>query len=202
MKKIKTMVLALSSICMINVIAANSSIEGQWKNEKAKVSVLVEKTYDGIRVKRLDRTNWIKYESTRANQFRDNDGNTYLLRRDGNLEWESYDGRRRIVFARAVSSSSIKPKGSTHIERNHYYGRDFYRSLEGKWINRSTGQSIWIKERRKSIRVKAHRRGWVTFRPRANRTFVDPHGNRYQVKNGRLSYTSYSGDFYMRFVKY
>ena len=198
--------LAILAVFQLATASAGSSVEGRWKNAKAKVSVLVEKTSEGIRVKRLDRTDWIAYESTRADQFRDADGNTYLLRSDGYLEWESNDGRRRIVFAKQpIQGSSYvesNPTVTKHIERNHYYGKDFYRSLKGKWINKSTGQSILIKEGRKSIRVKTRRSGWVTFRPRTNRTFIDQDGNRYQLKNGRLSYTSYSGDFYMRFVKY
>ena len=206
MKNLKTALLfAFLFLLQTTVVSANAAIEGRWKNLKAKVSLLVEKTSTGIRVKRLDRANWIKYESTRPDQFRDAEGNTYQLTNDSHLEWESYDGRRRIAFARLDQISSTAesiPSTTKHIERNHYYGKNINRSLRGRWINKSTGQSIYVKERRNSIRVKARRGGWVTFRPRTNRTFVDQQDNRYQLKNGRLSYTSYSGDFYMRFVKY
>ena len=182
--------------------SVRQEIEGFWTNVQKNVSVEVRQTYDGIKVKRRDRSQWISYEKMRSNQYRDRQGNTYYLRTDGLLEWESYDGRKRLRFNRASNPQSysrdLETDRDIHIERNHYYGG----SLEGRWINQSTGQIVQVKTRRKTIRVKAHRGGWVTFRPRSNQSFVDDRGNRYRVQHGKLIYTSYSGDFMMRFVRY
>ena len=198
--------LILGSIIAAPSAFASHDIEGRWKNARTNVGLEVEKIYDGIRVKRLDKANWIKYKSIRSNQFKDRNGNTYALRSDGILEWESYDGRKRLRFTKdEYGSDGLTYRDRTpekYVERNHYYGPNRNPVLEGKWINKSTGQAVFVKERKRHIKVKAHRGGWVSFKPRHNRSFVDDHGNRYQLKNGKLAYTSYSGDFYMRFVRY
>ena len=206
----KTLISVWSLILGTFIVSANAfashDIEGRWKNARTNVGLEVEKTYDGIRVKRLDKANWIRYESIRSNQFKDRNGNTYALRTDGVLEWESYDGRKRLRFTKDdyhIDGYTYPDRTpDKYVERNHYYGKDKYRTLEGKWINKSTGQAVWVKVRSRHIKVKAHRGGWITFKPRHNRSFVDDHGNRYQLRNGKLAYTSYSGDFYMRFVRY
>ncbi len=178
---------------------ANGDVEGRWQNTRTNVLLEVEKTYNGIRVKRLDKSGWIRYESIRRDQFRDHEGNTYEILPDGRLEWQSSDGRRRLRFNRTAPQQNIyRSPGDKHIERNHYYGR----SLDGKWINKSTGQTILVKKKRHYIKVKARRSDWVIFKPSRHNRFVDDQGNFYKLNNGRLSYSSYSGDFYMRFIKY
>ena len=190
-------------------VTANHDIEGLWKNARTNVSLEVRKTYDGISVKRLDRSGWIDYRSFRNDQFRDSRGNTYVLQDNGILEWESYEGRKRLQFKKDHSDSHYQSQtgsghhGDKYVERNYHYGKGRNdRSLEGRWINKSSGQAIMIKERRRSIKVKAHRGGWTTFDQRRGHVFVDHYGNRYEFRNGRLSYTSQSGDFMMRFMRY
>ncbi len=208
MRSIKTFLgICLLSIFAMSVVRGNHDIEGEWTNRRAGVSVQVEKTSHGIKVKRLDRADWIYYESFRGGEYRDQNGNTYILNDEGILEWQSYNGRKKLRFQKNLNPSyrddhpGLKNR-DTYIERNHHYGNSNRHGLEGKWINQSTRQTIVVKERRNKIKVRAARTGWVTFERRRGQRFVDDRGNMYKWQRGSLTYESRNGDFYMRFVPY
>ncbi len=190
---------------------ANHHIEGIWENARTQISVQVEQVSNGIRVQRLDKNGWHTYREFREDQYRDQHGNTYILYGD-RLEWESNNGRKRLSFRKTSSRHpdrydyrSERGSKDTYIERNHYRqgSHDVDRNrLDGKWINASTGQSIHIKHRRRGIKVRAHRGGWTTFHRQSRDTYRDHRGNEYRIARRGITYTSWNGDFMMRFRRY
>lgn len=198
---------------------ANQDLEGTWKNEQNQITLIIQSTNNGIRVRRSGQNRWYEYERIRQNQFRDREGNTYYFNRDNTLEWEDRSGNKRIRFTR-WSESLMRQQGHgdqfsrnrnrhgkhTYVERNHHYGRSYHtvvgtHGLQGRWINRTTGQVIHVKAKNNRLQVKAQRGGWETFNRRDGNTFVDRRGNHYDVIGNKLIYTSRNRDFRMEFDK-
>jgi len=203
--------MTLNAACLVLFItiqaSAKSGVEGIWINSARGLTVFVEAIPDGIRVKRTDQQRWYEYEEYRVGQYRDADGNNYYFVDDSKLEWEGKDGKKRIIFSRgsmpepSIVQNSPKSAHDVHIERNYFYGESARPSeLEGRWMNLSTGQSIFIKARANHIKVRAHRGGWTTFFRDDRNTFFDNRGNRYDALPGKMIYRSKTGDFKMAFV--
>ena len=221
MKTSKSILMAVFALLSFTLeVRANQRLEGIWENQQNRIILTIESTSDGIRVKRSGQNRWYTYHQIRENQFRDGEGNVYYLNHDNSLEWEDRNGKKRIRFFRRQHNPSDRAeyrhpsqgspqhrKSSTHIERNHHYGRSGRYSvgtheLQGKWINATTGQAIQIQARNNQLKVRANREGWVTFRRSDANTFIDRRGNRYDFIHNRLVYTSRNGDFRMEFSKY
>jgi len=204
--------ITLSATCLIffgsTQVHGKNDVEGKWINATKGLTLIVETTSNGIRVKRTDQQNWYEYEEYRVGQYRDKDGNNYYLIDGEKLEWEGKDGERRLVFSRgSIPTSSIplendaKDQSEYHVERNYYYGDAFGPSqLEGWWRNRSSGQSIFVQAHKHLIKVRAHRGGWTTFYRDDRNTYFDNRGNRYDISAGKMFYSSRSGDFKMVFI--
>ncbi len=217
-------------ICMVAAIGlplnaqADQRLDGTWESSRNNLILIIESTSNGIRVKRSDQNRWYQYEEYREGQYRDQQGNNYYLIDNNTLEWEDHSGRKYLRFQRRSQKSDYNSADQasghldsrysyddrnkdTHIERNHHFGRNprntfvSTHQLTGRWINRTTGQTISVKARRNGLRVKAHRSGWSNFSRRDGNTFIDPRGNRYDFQGGRLTYTSYSRDFLMEFQR-
>ncbi len=184
-------------------------IDGVYENQKAKVKVQVELTTNGMRAKRLGQDQWYDYEQIRPGQYRDGQGNTYYLLEENQIEWEGPEGKKRIRFVKsdgALSDDTSSPKqGNTYVHRNHFItNRQFVsaRSLRGRWINPSTGQSISIRASRSGkMEVRGSQTRWITFQRSDGNTFRDRKNNRYHFDKGTLTYTSREGDFMMRFER-
>lgn len=183
-------------------------IDGIYENQKANVQVLVESTAHGMRVRRLDQSQWYEYEQIRPGQFRDNQGNTYYIVEDSQIEWEDPEGEKRIRFVKSDVASTPAPSskhGNTSIQRNdHISNRQFIsaRSMRGRWINPSTGQSINIRASRSGkMEVRGSQTRWITFHRSDGNTFRDRKNNQYHFDKGILTYTSREGDFMMRFKR-
>ena len=204
--------ITLLSTCLVFFISvqaiANNDVDGIWINSLKGLTVIVESTSRGIRVKRQDQQTWYEYEEYRVGQYRDAEGNNYYLVDASKLEWEGSNGKRRIVFNKSPLpdgsiAHAIREGGNqdVHIERNHYYGETSRPSrLEGRWRNKSTGQSITIQAHADFIKVRAHRGGWTTFYREDRNTYFDSRGNRYDVLPAKVIYLSESRDFKMVFV--
>lgn len=185
------------------------NLDGWWKNDQTNLLLLVESTDDGFQTKRLDQEVWYTYIQFREGQFRDHDGNTYFLMGDRNLEWEDHRGSKRLRFHRSDTPLEYVNRRngySSYPDTDYKSGKNENnnvnsRSLDGRWINLSTSQKIFVKSKRNRIKVKANRGGWATFDRTNRRGWIDQQGNRYEFRNGRLIYTSRNGDFMMRFVK-
>jgi hypothetical protein len=177
-------------------------IEGYWKNDRAKITIIVEQTPDGIRTKRLDQTQWYTYSKIRKNFYRDREGNTYFLIDDNQLEWENQSGLKKIRFQRTNAPSEYK--SDIYADRQTQYivpvpdPGSSAKLLEGRWINRTTRQTIRIKANRKDLKVRTSRSGWRQFDWTGD-AWQDRFGNVYYVDNGRLFYSSRSGDLILRF---
>lgn len=213
---------------LMNFASANDSdhqLEGIWESENNQITLIIESTNNGIRVKRKGQNRWYEYHQYRPNQFTDSEGNIYFLMRDRILEWEDHRGRKRLRF-RKIGSERYAEKSDQHdnwredtydrssrwrqdsnISGHHNTGKSSRkivsaRHLNGRWINQTTGQTIFIKARNNRLRVKAHRGGWENFERRDGNTFVDHRGNRYVLNQKRLVYTSRRRDFRMDFVRH
>ncbi len=196
----------LLSLGMSDLLA--NPIDGIYENQKAKVKVQVESTANGMRAKRLDQNRWYEYEQIRPGQFRDSQGNTYYIIEDDQIEWEGPEGKKRIRFMRSdagQTDASGSKQGSTYMQRNHYISnRQFVsaRSLRGRWINPSTGQSINIRASQSGrMEVRGSQTRWITFRRSDGNRFRDRKNNEYFFDKGTLTYTSREGDFMMRFER-
>ncbi len=210
--------ICIALACLPAMATARSlQVEGTWENTRAQITLLVEITSEGIKVLRNNQSRWYYYQEIRTDQYRDQDGNTYSLIDHNTLEWESIDGEKRIRFYKGTRNGSkarIKSnsRSDVHIQRNHYYkggkSRRFGsrtvhpRTLEGKWLNNHTGQTIRVKAKRNRLYVRAKRTGWVRFHQGYDQTFTDQYGNSYEYDHGRLTYISRNRDFKMTFHRY
>lgn len=217
-------------ICILTTIGlplsaqADQRLDGTWESTRNNLILIIESTGNGIRVKRSDQNRWYQYEVYREGQYRDQQGNNYYLIDNNTLEWEDHSGRKYLRFQRRSQKSDYNSAGQasghpdsryryddgkndTHIERNHHFGRNTRNvfvsthQLTGRWINRTTGQTISVKARRNGLRVKAHRSIWSNFSRRDGNTFIDHRGNRYDFQGGRLTYRSHNRDFLMEFQR-
>lgn len=201
----RTLLLAILFLPGMPLLMANP-IDGIYKNQKANVQVLVESTENGMRARRLDQSQWYDYEQIRPGQFRDKQGNTYYILEANQIEWEGPAGKKRIRFVKSdVTTGSPTNQGNTYVQRNHYISnRQFVsaRSLRGRWINPSTGQSISIRASRSGkMEVRGRQTQWITFHRSDGNTFRDRKNNQYYFDKGTLTYTSREGDFMMRFER-
>ncbi|MBK8506785.1 MAG: hypothetical protein IPL46_34155 [Saprospiraceae bacterium] len=219
-------VVAMSLICFANVAHADHHLEGVWESDRNQIVLTIETIKEGIRVKRTGQNRWYEYLEYRENQFRDSQGNIYYLLGDNTLEWEDKSGKKRLRFQKKSNirqhAAESRPRDSqdnwdaqegardrdNYIERNHYYGHQGQQasvsthSLDGRWINQTTGQVISVKSKNNTLRIKAHRGGWETFYRKDGNTFIDSHGNRYDAHKNELSYSSRRADFYMTFRRF
>ena len=178
------------------------SIEGYWKNDRTGITVHIEHTVDGIRARRLDQSIWYTYSQIRSNFYRDGEGNTYFLIDDDLLEWENKTGLKKIRFQRARTTQEYQ--ADTYTDRHQR--SDIHISnqaipaklLQGRWINKTTGNVIQIKTIRQDLDVRTRHSGWRRYEW-AGDEWRDRFGNKYYLSNGSLFYTSRSGDLIMRF---
>jgi hypothetical protein len=215
----------MSLVGYANATDANRDLEGIWESDRNQIVLTIESTNDGIRVKRAGQDRWFEYREYREDQFRDSQGNIYYLLSDKSLEWEDQSGKKRLRFRKKSDSLQDATDSSerhyhdersaaddmrdrdNYIERNHYYGHQSRKivpthSLNGRWINQTTGQMISVKSKHNTLRIKAHRGGWETFYRKDGNTFTDNQGNRYDASKNELTYRSRRGDFYMVFRRY
>lgn len=201
MRFFKLIIVSLIAFGPFRAANAAHQIEGYWLNTRNHVGIDIEETSHGIRVRRTDQNKWYQYDRIRVDQYRDSQGNTYYQFDNDELEWESYDGRRRIKFRR-----SHRDERYGHDYRDRYHDDSpgtyhIYKQLSGRWINESTGLRIQIKEKRNRLKVKT-RGKWRDFRQTRGGDFIDQRGNRYRIRQGWLEYVSHHGDLVMRFKKY
>jgi hypothetical protein len=222
--RILILFVGMSLISFANTTHADRDLEGIWESDRNQIVLTIETTKEGIRVKRSGQTRWYEYLEYRENQFRDSLGNTYYLLSDNTLEWEDRSGKKRLRFQKRTNFESTQSeenpyrdysddnrnarKGNKYIERNHHQGQQGQQrivsthSLNGRWINQTTGQVISVKAKNNALRIKAHRGGWETFYRKDRNTFIDNHGNRYDARQNEITYTSRRGDFQMTFMRY
>ncbi|MDH3649983.1 MAG: hypothetical protein OEQ53_09880 [Saprospiraceae bacterium] len=213
MQYITIIILCLGTLTSMEAAIADHQIEGAWLNERNQITIHIQESRQGIKVKRNDQHQWFTYQRIRESQFRDQEGNTYYQINEGTLEWESFDGNRTLRFHRNGdqrsggyndnyrSDDSYENDSRFRRQRDSYDAQKTWHRLSGVWINRTTGQRIHVKKKGKSIKVKGRRGGWKTFRRTRKEAFVDDHGNRYRIYRGGLEYTSPYGDLVMRFKR-
>ncbi len=181
---------------------ATHQIEGHWLNARNHIGIDIEETSQGIRVKRTDQVKWYQYDRIRDDQYRDDRGNTYYQIGNDGLEWESYDGQRRLRFKRSGQAQRYSHQSGDRYRHHNPAGHYAYEQLSGRWINAATGKRIRIKYKRSSIRVKSYRGKLRDFRQTRGGNFIDRQGNRYRMQHGALEYISYRGDLVMRFKRF
>ncbi|MDX1479333.1 MAG: hypothetical protein R3301_16575 [Saprospiraceae bacterium] len=179
-----------------------SQVEGLWHNERTGISIEVQDTYDGIKVKRTDASRW-RYYDTRSNDiYSDQRGNYYELRRRNQLRWVSRNGRDVLVFTRASS-------GWYDDDEETWYGGAFYDNYDdglggfhadgsycpGGYLPHQAHQALTRSQVRKLRGLEGRWSGWrgqgiMEIRVNRKAVHVDYNGRHfhfYPTGNGRLA---------------
>ena len=101
-----------------------ASIEGVWRNSKTNIQMEVEQTYTGIKTKRFDQNDWFYYDKSGNNRYKDYRGNEYRFRNQGELEWKSADGRRKLSFRKVYVTNDRDRYNDRNRDRDRYNDRD------------------------------------------------------------------------------
>ncbi|MBX2817659.1 MAG: hypothetical protein KTR24_16740 [Saprospiraceae bacterium] len=191
MRNLVILSMLLASCVLVEAKAVTQQVEGYWSNSRHQVQVQVERTPQGIRVLRIGQSRWRQYREVRNNQFQDQQGNTYYVLSNGQLEWESSDGRKRIQFNRSNSRNRTYQRGRSYSSRNDWRGGNRVRravqarDLQGTWVNYWNDDCLFIRSRRGALRVRGLGFGSRTFHAGPN-GFEDHKGNLIQLDRRRL----------------
>jgi hypothetical protein len=197
---ILTMLLTAGTFHFMNA-RPDKSLEGFWENRNTGITIEIIETGNGIKVKRLDKHDWRRYEQNRYGVFIDREGNYYEEIGHDELIWQSHEGRKKIRFTRAgFDSHWYEDKPNTYIDRSRNscsehcavgcqmhgdsYGYNNYVAhsafLNGVWINRPTKSRLTIRMHKNGLKIrKGHFISYFNeVRPGK---FVDHRGNKIKI---------------------
>ena len=183
---------------------SRSEIEGIWENRRNGITITVQETYDGIKVKRTDQRQWFYYDEKKQGVFEDRRGNKYIWDDYDELTWRERRNGKKIKFRKKDRQnydddwtlSRSDDWYDNYNDNGRYGGQGFYNRfefLEGRWIHPTSNRvmNIWVGNKTLEIR-----RGWTktTFRQVRRNRFEDYHGNKIKILDGnRVLFTNRNG---------
>ena len=188
------------------LVASPDHLDGFWQAQNYNVSIEVEETRDGIRVRRTDQNDWFYYRYNGRGEYLNRDGNTYEFVNNNKLVFNNARRGQRISFTRTSDwdfrNGNNRRRGNNRWDdyryddpyydgyRNDRRGRiDFITAaklLDGRWINDRVGARLAINRRGPNLIVFFNGRDRL-YCPSNNGFFVDQRGNSIKlVGNGKL----------------
>ena len=203
-------IFTLSLILLLTQQVSNAAVflEGFYKSKYSSITMQLQETRDGIRVKRSGANNWITYQEFSRNLFKDSYGNGYYFYGDNEVEFRDRTGRTKITFFydQRDSRSGVGNYNdwdndsfdndrydndwnnrNNNANRNDRY-ENRYRFLRGdisgRWTSGNRGQRVLqIRQTGRNL-IEVQRNGrWRTFYYQGNGVFQDRNRNRVFFNN-------------------
>jgi hypothetical protein len=149
------------SFLLLVSLSLNSQADGlpgYWHNEASNAEIKVSRVTDGIEVRRTDisNQNTIRYKYARPGVFQDKDGNIYYWKSDKELQWNSINGNKKLIFFKG------------RVTQNQ--------GISGTWTNSKLRRKIRLKESDRGVAMRT-RNGWTHYYYTSDFTYENRRGD-------------------------
>lgn len=197
-------IFTLSLILLLTQQVTNAAVflEGFYKSTNSSITMQLQETRDGIRVKRSGSNNWINYQEFSRNLYKDSNGHSYYFYGDNEVEFRDRTGRAKITFYHDQRDSRGGVGNYNDWDDDHYDDNRFDRNnsnqndryenayrflrgdISGRWTSGNRGQRVLqIRQTGRNL-IEVQRNGrWRTFYYQGNGVFQDRNRNRVFFNN-------------------
>jgi hypothetical protein len=175
---LSTLGLVLSSLITLKA----SELDGLWRSDRQNITIRIEESSDGIRAKRIDQGIWYKYIEHERDYFVDRTGNSYEVITSDEIIWREANSTKRLSFRKVSARNNNNWNEDRYYDERRNWQSHQLVDIEGRWVDRFSGQVIDIRPFHDGYMLKGHRGGYEKYYPDRNGIiFHDRHGNTLQI---------------------